>query len=77
MSKLKGKNKKWGRCPIHGQGCEVCSDIQSNSVNRKTDVSIHMQFEKRLIEDDAFREDWIENEIQQSSEYFVNRLLTS
>ena len=48
MNKLKGKNKKWGRCRGHGQGCCVSQEIQSTIVNRKTDK--HLSIKRELIE---------------------------
>ncbi len=51
MNKLLGKTKKWGRCKVHGQGCEVCDEIRP-PISRTTDYSISMGFEKKLLEDD-------------------------
>lgn len=74
MSKLKGKNKKFGRCHVHGQGCEVCSEIRSGYVNRKTDVSIHMGFERKLLDDPNFSDKWIEDQMEDAKSYFFGKI---
>lgn len=50
MSKLKGNNRKFGRCHVHGQGCEVCDEIRSSHVNRKTEKSSHIDFEMKMVD---------------------------
>lgn len=34
MQKLLRSNHKFGRCPIHGQGCVITDDIRSKYINR-------------------------------------------
>lgn len=38
MHKLSGANKRFGRCPIHGQDCEVAHEVRT-PVPRKTEKS--------------------------------------
>ena len=47
MNKLKGKNKKWGRCDAHshGQGCSVSQNIKATPVNRKTEKHLSLKRE--------------------------------
>lgn len=52
MAKLKGKNKKWGRCDTHGQGCSVSQDIQATPVNRKTEKHLSLKREWNESETD-------------------------
>lgn len=52
MAKLKGKNKKWGRCDTHGQGCSVSQDIQATPVNRKTEKDYYLKGEWKQYEVD-------------------------
>ena len=40
--KMRGKRRKWGRCKLHGQHCEVACDIRENTSTRaseKTETS--------------------------------------
>lgn len=74
MSKLKGKNLKWGRCKANGQGCSVCDEIR-NPLSRSTDKSISMDFERKLLEDESYREQWIEDEFKSAGDYFISEVL--
>ncbi len=73
MNKLLGKTKKWGRCKVHGQGCEVCNEIRQ-PISRTTDYHISMEFEKKLLEDETYREQWIEDELQAARDYFKQQV---
>lgn len=70
MSKLKGKNKKFGRCHVHGQGCEVCSEIRSGYVNRKTEKHSHLSFEERV---DGLIEKINQMEPDEFVDYFLSK----
>lgn len=35
--KMRGKRKKWGRCKLHGQHCEVACNIRENISTRASE----------------------------------------
>ena len=35
--KMRGKRRKWGRCKLHGQHCEVVHDIRENTSTRASE----------------------------------------
>ena len=35
--KMRGKRKKWGRCKLHGQHCEVAHNIRKNTSTRASE----------------------------------------
>ena len=35
--KMRGKRRKWGRCKLHGQHCEVAHDIRENTSTRASE----------------------------------------
>ena len=35
--KMRGKRRKWGRCKLHGQHCEVACDIRENTSTRASE----------------------------------------
>ena len=34
---MRGKRKKWGRCKLHGQHCEVAHNIRENTSTRASE----------------------------------------
>lgn len=56
MNKLKGNTKKFGRCHIHGQGCEVCDEIRSGHISRTTEYQEYMDYEFENMSDEDFEE---------------------
>lgn len=48
MHKLSGANKRFGRCPIHGQGCEVAHEMRV-PLPRKTELDRHIQEELEFL----------------------------
>lgn len=76
MSKLAGKNQKWGRCHVPGHSdCGLTTEIR-HPVSRSTEKSLNMSFERKLLEDPVFAEEWMEEEIEASRQYFVGRLFS-
>lgn len=64
MHKLSGANKRFGRCPIHGQGCEVAHEIRT-TVPRKTEKSEFFTAEYGLYTEEGILVESFEPQIKE------------
>ena len=49
---MRGKRKKWGRCKLHGQHCEVAYNIRENISTRASEKEEITKEIKTLIDKD-------------------------
>lgn len=50
--KMRGKKRKWGRCKLHGQHCEVAHNIRENISTRASEKEEITKEIKTLIDKD-------------------------
>ena len=65
MHKLSGANKRFGRCPIHGQDCEVAHEMRTQ-VPRKTEKSEFFKAEYGLYTQDGTLVEFFEPHIKET-----------